>query len=120
MWNWWKREFLKSGNPLSFEQSEVVVVPIQTGGGIRIKILEAGAAQRPVVATRIGADGLPIVPGMHAIIADSADDIVAGIRRLFHDRPFAQQLATNLHDLVEHEFDWDKLAKQKESAFLRD
>jgi glycosyltransferase involved in cell wall biosynthesis len=103
-----------------YERSEVVVVPIQTGGGIRIKILEAGAAQRPVVTTRIGAEGLPIVPGMHAIIADSADDIVAGIRRLFHDRPLAQQLATNLHDLVEREFDWDKLAKQKESAFLRD
>jgi polysaccharide biosynthesis protein PslH len=103
-----------------YERSEVVVVPIQTGGGIRIKILEAGAAQRPVVTTRIGAEGLPIVPGMHAIIADSGDDIVAGIRRLFHDSPLAQQLATNLHDLVEREFDWDKLAKQKESAFLHD
>jgi glycosyltransferase involved in cell wall biosynthesis len=103
-----------------YERSEVVVVPVQIGGGIRIKILEAGAARRPVVTTRIGAEGLPIVPGTHSIVADSAEDIVAGIRQLFHDHLLAQQLATNLHDLVKREFDWDNLAKQKESAFFPD
>ena len=103
-----------------YERSEVVVVPVQIGGGIRIKILEAGAARRPVVTTRIGAEGLPIVPGTHSIVADSAEDIVAGIRQLFHDHLLAQQLASNLHDLVEREFDWDNLAKQKESAFFPD
>lgn len=43
-----------------YEQCGVVVVPLLSGGGTRIKILEAGRARRPVISTEIGAYGLSL------------------------------------------------------------
>ncbi len=40
-------------------RARVVVVPLQSGSGTRLKIIEAWAAQRPVVSTSIGAEGFP-------------------------------------------------------------
>jgi glycosyltransferase involved in cell wall biosynthesis len=48
----------------------VVIVPLRIGGGTRIKILEACAAGKPIVSTRIGAEGLDLQPGKEILLAD--------------------------------------------------
>jgi glycosyltransferase involved in cell wall biosynthesis len=52
--------------------AHVMVVPLRIGGGTRLKIFEAMAAEVPVVSTTIGAEGLEVVHGRHALIADDA------------------------------------------------
>ena len=62
-------------------KSGIMVVPLRIGGGSRLKILEATAAGLPVISTRVGAEGLELVPGEHYIAADEpermADALVA-------------------------------------------
>jgi len=100
-----------------YARARAVVVPLRSGGGIRVKILEALAAGRPLVTTRLGAEGLPLVPGEHALFADRAEEMAAELARLLADQPLAERLASNGRTLVEREFDWESLARRQESAF---
>ncbi len=100
-----------------YKQARVVIVPIKTGGGIRMKILEAFAAARPIVTTQIGAEGLPIVPNEHALFANSVEEIIEALSRVLTDRQFAERLAVNGRALVEREFDWPIIASKLQKTF---
>lgn len=56
-----------------YVESRVAVAPVRAGGGTRIKILEAFAHGCPVVATRVGAEGLDIQGGVHLLVADEPE-----------------------------------------------
>jgi glycosyltransferase involved in cell wall biosynthesis len=88
------------------EQARVAVVPIRIGTGTRLKALEAMAAGRPVVGTTIGLEGLDVVHGEHAWIADGAEDLAAGIVRVLQDADLASRLAAAGRGLVEEGYDW--------------
>lgn len=62
-----------------YEQAHVVVVPVFEGSGTRLKLLEAVAYGRPVVSTRLGAEGLPLRAGEHYLEADDADAFAGAI-----------------------------------------
>lgn len=59
-----------------YKKARIVVVPILTGGGTRIKILEAALAKRPVLSTSVGAEGLGMENGRHLMIFDNADEFL--------------------------------------------
>jgi glycosyltransferase involved in cell wall biosynthesis len=69
-----------------YREATIVVVPITVAGGTRTKILEAMALGRPVVSTTVGAEGLPVAPGEHVMIADEPGAFAAAIASL-HERP---------------------------------
>jgi polysaccharide biosynthesis protein PslH len=56
-----------------YSASHGVVVPVFEGSGTRLKMLEAMAYGRPVISTRLGAEGLPVVAGRHFLQADDAE-----------------------------------------------
>lgn len=76
-----------------YEAAHVVIAPIFFGGGTRIKILEAMAFGRAVVATPIGAEGLALVHGRHAMIAAEMNDFAAAVVRLAADPALRATLA---------------------------
>jgi glycosyltransferase involved in cell wall biosynthesis len=63
----------------------VVIVPLRIGGGTRLKIYEAMAARRPVVATTIGAEGLDYRAGEDIVIADAPSDFAGAVVGLLRD-----------------------------------
>jgi glycosyltransferase involved in cell wall biosynthesis len=73
----------------------IMVVPLLHGGGTRFKILEAFAAKLPVISTRKGAEGLAVKHETHLLIAESADEFVTAINRLWSDDALARHLAEN-------------------------
>jgi glycosyltransferase involved in cell wall biosynthesis len=56
-----------------YEHAHVAIVPVFEGSGTRLKIIEAMAHGRPVVSTRLGAEGLPIESPAHYLQADRAE-----------------------------------------------
>lgn len=64
------------------EQSRLSVVPLLHGAGVKRKVIQAMMAGTPVVTTPVGAEGLDLVQGRHALIAHDAADHAAGITRL--------------------------------------
>lgn len=68
-------------------RAAVVVVPLRIGGGTRLKILEAGAMAKAIVATPFGAEGLDFVDGREIVLADRADEFAAAVVKLLRDTP---------------------------------
>jgi glycosyltransferase involved in cell wall biosynthesis len=62
-----------------YADADVVVVPVFEGSGTRLKIIEAAAYGRPVVSTRLGAEGLPLAAGEHYLQADDAADFANAV-----------------------------------------
>ncbi len=67
------------------QKATVVVVPLRTGSGTRLKILEAAAAGKTVVSTSRGAEGLALPPDREIVLADTTDAFVAAVTRLLRD-----------------------------------
>jgi glycosyltransferase involved in cell wall biosynthesis len=61
--------------PAALADSDVLVVPLVAGGGVRVKIIEAFALGLPVVSTALGIEGLGAVDGVHAVIVDRPDQL---------------------------------------------
>jgi glycosyltransferase involved in cell wall biosynthesis len=81
---------------------------VRLGGGFRGKILEAMALGRPVVSTRLGAEGIPASDGENIILADKPDDFIKGIADLIGDTNLYQRIQNNARKLMEDRYAWDK------------
>lgn len=88
-------------------RSEIAVIPVLAGSGTRVKLLEAWAAQLPVVATSIGAEGLNAVHEHHYLAADTAAAFTASLVRLLESPPLRAQLGSNGRVLYEQKYTWD-------------
>jgi glycosyltransferase involved in cell wall biosynthesis len=60
--------------------TDVLLVPLRNGGGVRVKVIEALALGLPVVSTPVGVEGLGIEPGVHAVVADDVDGFADAVR----------------------------------------
>lgn len=76
-----------------YRDAHLVVVPMRAGGGTRIKVLEAFAHRRPVVATTIGMEGIAAEDGQHAYIDDDPGPFATDSLRLLHDPELAEHMA---------------------------
>lgn len=95
-----------------YRQCTVCVVPLQGGGGTRLKILEAMALGRPVVSTTIGCEGLEVIDKKHLLIADTPRQFADATIRLLVDEPLRQQITTQARRIVTARYDWDIIAEK--------
>ncbi len=91
--------------------ADLAVVPLQKGGGTRMKILDYFAAGVPVVSTAKGAEGIPITPGVEAVIADDPDAFAQAIAELIADSKRRAQLGAAALAFVEP-LDWRAIARR--------
>ena len=89
----------------------VMIAPILSGGGMRIKILEAMAAGKAVVATTIGAEGIDVTDGVNAVVADDAGAFAAAIESLLRDPERAQAIGDAGRALVASRYSADALTR---------
>lgn len=89
-----------------YQDAAIFVVPLRSGSGVRVKILEAMARGLPVVSTSIGVAGLDLRHGEHLLIADAPADFARAIRRLLHDPVLRVALADAARTRVCALYDW--------------
>ena len=92
-----------------YREAIAAVVPLNVGGGSRLKILEAMAAGIPVVSTTLGAEGLAVKPGENILIADTNDQLVEAIINVVENESQRQQLKTAGRALISDRYDWSRL-----------
>jgi polysaccharide biosynthesis protein PslH len=90
------------------DRAAVVVAPIRLGGGMRVKVLEALAGGKALVATRRAAAGLEARPGEHLLVADDEDQIVEALVELLLDPQRRRRLAENARRWAEAHLGWDE------------
>jgi sugar transferase (PEP-CTERM/EpsH1 system associated) len=83
-----------------------LVVPLRSGGGTRLKILEGMAMERPVIATTVGAEGLDVTPGADILIADDAKTFVKHVDVLLRSTEAVMKLGQAGRRLVLEKYDW--------------
>lgn len=88
------------------ERAWLLIVPLRSGGGTRLKILESFAARLPVVSTTVGAEGLDVEHGRHLLIADEPADLAACALRLLENEAECRRLCDEAYMLVCERYDW--------------
>jgi len=84
----------------------ISIAPIFSGGGTRLKILEAFGLRTPVIATSKGAEGLEVQHEKHLLIADSAQAFAHEATRLLNDEDLRYELTENAYRLTKEKYDW--------------
>lgn len=97
----------------------VFIVPLRSGSGVRVKILNALSMGLPVVSTTIGAEGIAVTHGENILIADTPQDFADAVCRILNDREFADRLGTNGRALVEEKYTWEAVGKRLHAVYER-
>jgi len=92
-------------------RSRALVVPLRSGSGTRLKVLEALAAGVPVVSTPFGVTGLDTRDGTNVLLGTTAQDLAEQAVRVLSDDSLASALSTAGRALVEERYDWPVVAR---------
>jgi len=98
-------------------EASLLAVPLESGGGTRLKILEAFAAGLPVVSTPIGCEGIDCTPDVHLLVADRAEFVDAVCRGL-RDPDKLARLARSARRLAVGQYDWGAVGQLASAAAL--
>jgi len=83
----------------------VMVVPLFSGSGMRIKIIEGMALGKPIVTTDIGTEGIPTENGKNILIANDADRFTDAITQLINDRELSNRIGKSAIGFIQEKFD---------------
>ena len=95
-----------------FARSVAAVAPLLSGGGTRLKILEAFAAGRAVIATAVAAEGLDVRPGEDLLVEDRADAFARACITVLGDAALRARLAARGREAAESRYDWRALGER--------
>jgi glycosyltransferase involved in cell wall biosynthesis len=90
----------------------VAVIPLLSGSGLRVKIVEALALGKVVVTTSIGAMGIPYSDGKNMLIANSPEEFVSQIQKLMEKPILLKNISKGARKLAESEFDLHNLSSK--------
>jgi ribosomal protein S18 acetylase RimI-like enzyme len=111
-------EFVADVRPL-YRETNVVVVTTLESAGTNVKVLEALAMQRAVVSTASGCAGLGLKHCVTAWIADSAEGLAEGVRKLLEDDQLRHLIARAGRERARKHFDWRAIGR-RQRALLRE
>jgi len=92
-------------------RARVAVAPLRFGSGIKIKVFEAMAMAKPIVVTRVAAEGLPLVDRETAMIADTSQAMADCVIELLTNAERASEMGRRGRDLVASRHDWSAVAE---------
>jgi glycosyltransferase involved in cell wall biosynthesis len=97
---------------------QILLVPLKSGSGIRIKILEAMALGKIVITSSAGAAGLPVKAGKELCIANDTNAYLAAIESIYNNPEYAKAMQNKARDFVSNHFD-NKQVSQKLIQFYQ-
>ncbi|HEX8728230.1 MAG TPA: glycosyltransferase [Ktedonobacterales bacterium] len=97
-------------------QAQVTVAPLLVGGGTRLKILEALAMGKAMVATSLGAEGLHLTPDEHLLIADQPAAFAQAVVRALDDAALRARLGAAGREAVVRQYSWESSARALQQA----
>jgi glycosyltransferase involved in cell wall biosynthesis len=91
---------------LEFVNSKsIMIVPLLSSGGMRVKIVEGMAMEKCIIATSLGAEGINYQNGVNILIANSRDEFYEAIQKCITDEEFCRNIGLNARKLVEKQHD---------------
>jgi glycosyltransferase involved in cell wall biosynthesis len=97
--------------------SRVYIAPFRVGGGTRLKLLEAMAMRRAIVATTVGAEGYPIRSGQELVLVDEPAAMADEVLRLLNDEAARVRLGEQAYIFAQANYSWEKLVPALERLY---
>lgn len=94
------------------ESKQINVVPLLSGSGIRVKIIEAMSVGKVVVTTSIGAEGIGCTDGRDVLIADTPEQYVEQLERCVNDPELCRTIGGNAACLIAEKYGNEQLTKR--------
>jgi len=89
--------------------SDIVIVPLDSGSGTRLKVLEAASCSRPIVSTEKGVEGQDFLNHKEIIVTEKVDlNFNEGILKLIEDEQLRKKLGKNARKKIETKYNWEK------------
>lgn len=93
-------------------QKAIMVVPLLSGGGMRVKIIEGMVLGKAIVSTTIGAEGIEVKDGENILIADTPEEFVQQIGKCLNDKDYCNRLSANARQHALANYDYKEIAKK--------
>ena len=107
-------------NSIDFINSKsIMIVPLLSGGGMRIKIIEGMALGKVIISTSIGAEGIPVTNGENILIANSPEEIINAMKLVLSDKELFEKISKNAVDFIYKNFD-NKIIGEKLINFYKE
>jgi glycosyltransferase involved in cell wall biosynthesis len=81
----------------------IMIVPLFSGSGIRIKIIEGMALNKAIISTDIGAEGINYTHEKNIMIANTPEDFIAAIDKCIADKEFCINMGKEAAQVIEHD-----------------
>jgi sugar transferase (PEP-CTERM/EpsH1 system associated) len=98
-------------------RAAIYVCPINDGGGTKLKILDALAMQKAIIAHPIACEGIAVEEGRNVLFAETGDEYVAHIKRLLADKDERVLLGVNARKLIEERYDYQSVGRNLARLF---
>ena len=89
----------------------IMIVPLLSGGGMRVKIVEGMAMQKCIISTSIGAEGISFVHNESILIANNADEFYNAVLKCVRDEEYCRTVGQNARKLMEEQHDINKVTE---------
>jgi len=109
--------FLDDMRPI-VDQSMLYVCPISDGGGTKIKILDALAMGKAIIANPISCEGIDVVNGENIIFAEKPEDYVEKIKTLLNKTIEVERIGANGRELVERKYSYIEIGKKINKTYI--
>lgn len=90
---------------LFMNDKTIMVVPLFSGSGIRVKIIEGMALGKVIISTSAGIEGIPATHEKNIIFADNSQEFISQIKRLIRDNKLRSRISTEAQKLIRKNFD---------------
>src|SRR5687768_5512997 len=100
-----------------FERATVVVAPLRMGSGMRVKVLQALAAGKALVATPLAVEGLALTNNSQVVIAEDTEALVRAVGDLLDDNDRRKTLGQAARLWARDHLDWSRVVAEYDSLY---
>lgn len=97
-----------------FDRAQAVIVPMRSGGGTRLKVLDGLASGRPLVSTTMGVMGVDVRADEQVLLADGVESFADAVVQVLGDPALAGRLGAAGRQVAEQVYDWQAIGDRLE------
>jgi glycosyltransferase involved in cell wall biosynthesis len=97
--------------------NQVMVVPLFSGSGMRIKIVEGMALGKTIIATTIALEGIDFTPNKNVIVANTKEEFINAINWCLNNKEETKLIGENAKQLIQEKYDNDMMIKDLINLF---
>jgi glycosyltransferase involved in cell wall biosynthesis len=101
------------------QRASVFVAPIRSGSGTKIKVLNAMAQAKTVVATITAAEGIDAIHNKNIIIAQNSRDFSNKTIYFLRNKEKAEKIGQKARLLIKDKYSWEVIARQVENVYKK-